>query len=335
MAYLCFPAARQYPEVIFLGTGSSIPSKVRNTSAILLNLCPDKSVILDCAEGTFIQLYRYYGPDIDHILQNIRAIFVSHLHADHHLGLIELLKRRRDAFRKSNREYLPVELLAPQQIMIWLQQYHQTFESILNDFRLFPNAWFTIGKGTNEFKEYRDLVNDLELKQVEAVPVRHCRHAFGIALTHRDDWKIVYSGDTMPCESLVNAGMDCDLLIHEATMEDYLEEEARMKKHSTTSQAIKQGIQMKAKFTLLTHFSQRYAKVPIFTDNFGSNVGIAFDNLRVNLDELHILPHLTPALMAMFAEDYEEMQDKTAKKILQRSKQEALLQAHIQQTAAR
>jgi len=40
---------------------------------------------------------------------------------------------------------------------------------------------------------------------------------------------------------------------------------------------------MKARFIILTHFSQRYAKVPLFTDDFSSNVGIAFDNMRVRL----------------------------------------------------
>ena len=39
---------------------------------------------------------------------------------------------------------------------------------------------------------------------------------------------------------------------------------------------------MNAKFTLLTHFSQRYAKLPIIDETSSSNVGIAFDNMRVN-----------------------------------------------------
>jgi len=52
---------------------------------------------------------------------------------------------------------------------------------------------------------------------------------------------------------------------------------------STTSQAIDVGLRMKARFIILTHFSQRYAKVPLFTDDFSSNVGIAFDNMRVRV----------------------------------------------------
>lgn len=67
-------------------------------------------------------------------------------------------------------------------------------------------------------------------------------------------------------------------------MEDELAEEARTKMHSTTSQAIEIGERMRARYTVLTHFSQRYARLPrlnphILTNN--SSVGIAFDNMQV------------------------------------------------------
>lgn len=69
-------------------------------------------------------------------------------------------------------------------------------------------------------------------------------------------------------------------------MEDELADEARIKMHSTTTQAIGVGKQMDAKFTVLTHFSQRYARLPrlnanILNDN--KTVGIAFDNMQVGL----------------------------------------------------
>lgn len=65
-------------------------------------------------------------------------------------------------------------------------------------------------------------------------------------------------------------------------MEDQLISEARRKMHSTMSQAINIGKKMNAKFTILTHFSQRYAKIPYMpNDDLPSNVGIAFDNMEV------------------------------------------------------
>lgn len=68
-------------------------------------------------------------------------------------------------------------------------------------------------------------------------------------------------------------------------MEDELADEARTKMHSTTSQAIDIGKEMNAKYTVLTHFSQRYARLPrlnphILNDN--NTVGIAFDNMQVS-----------------------------------------------------
>jgi len=69
---------------------------------------------------------------------------------------------------------------------------------------------------------------------------------------------------------------------------------------STTSQAIDVGLRMKARFIILTHFSQRYAKVPLFTDDFSSNVGIAFDNMRVSLFVLLCRSLTTVAICVIF-----------------------------------
>ena len=63
-------------------------------------------------------------------------------------------------------------------------------------------------------------------------------------------------------------------------MEDALHEDARQKRHSTVSQAIEVGVKMKAKHVILTHFSQRYSKVPLLK-SLPKNVSIAFDNMQV------------------------------------------------------
>jgi ribonuclease BN (tRNA processing enzyme) len=74
--------------------------------------------------------------------------------------------------------------------------------------------------------------------------------------------KVVYSGDTRPCERLVEAGRGATVLIHEATFENDKAEEALTKRHSTLGEAIEVGRQMRAFRTVLTHFSQRYPGVP-------------------------------------------------------------------------
>ena len=45
----------------------------------------DATLILDCGEGTSGQLYRHYGDQAVDVLRNLKAVFVSHLHADHHM----------------------------------------------------------------------------------------------------------------------------------------------------------------------------------------------------------------------------------------------------------
>lgn len=50
---------------------------------------------------------------------------------------------------------------------------------------------------------------------------------------------------------------------------------------STTSQAIGIGMKMDADFIMLNHFSQRYAKIPLFSEDFTDRVGISFDHMRV------------------------------------------------------
>lgn len=63
-------------------------------------------------------------------------------------------------------------------------------------------------------------------------------------------------------------GRNSTVLLHEATFDDVMRSDARAKKHSTTSEAIGVGLAMRARRILLTHFSQRYQKLPVM-----SNIG--------------------------------------------------------------
>lgn len=50
-----------------------------------------------------------------------------------------------------------------------------------------------------------------------------------------------YSGDTRPCDNLIEAGQNATLLVHEATLEDGMMAEAIAKRHSTTQEAVSVG----------------------------------------------------------------------------------------------
>uniref|UniRef100_A0A4W2EG56 Zinc phosphodiesterase ELAC protein 2 n=1 Tax=Bos indicus x Bos taurus TaxID=30522 RepID=A0A4W2EG56_BOBOX len=309
----------QYPEVVFLGTGSAIPMKIRNVSSTLVNISPDTSLLLDCGEGTFGQLCRHYGDGVDRVLGSLAAVFVSHLHADHHTGLLNILLQRERALASLGRPCHPLLVVAPTQLRTWLQQYHNQCQPLLHHVSVIPAKCLQKGAEVSS-PEVERLINLLletcGLEEFQTCLVRHCKHAFGCALVHMSGWKVVYSGDTMPCEALVQMGKDATLLIHEATLEDGLEEEAVEKTHSTTSQAIGVGMRMSAAFIMLTHFSQRYAKIPLFSPDFNEKVGIAFDHMKVSLGDLPTVPRLTAPLKALFAGDLEEMEGRRERREL-------------------
>ena len=72
-------------KLTILGCNSAIPTVNKNSTAQLLN-ANDRFILIDCAEGTQIQLRRFKIK-----FHKISHIFISHLHGDHYFGLIGLL----------------------------------------------------------------------------------------------------------------------------------------------------------------------------------------------------------------------------------------------------
>ncbi|XP_061837459.1 zinc phosphodiesterase ELAC protein 2 isoform X4 [Nerophis lumbriciformis] len=318
------PTGQQdYPELVFLGTGSAMPMKIRNVSGTLVHISPSQSLLLDCGEGTFGQLCRHYGDGVDEALSKISTIFVSHLHADHHTGLLKLLYQRERALATLGKAWSSVFLMGPPDIMSWLTQYHHSCQEILHHVSFISNnvLYFKDKPPTPRTQTYlQALLKNNSLEKFQTCTVRHCKNAFACSFTHQSGWKLVFSGDTMPCDNLVHMGKNATLLIHEATLEDGLEEEAVEKHHSTTSQAIDVGLRMQADFIMLNHFSQRYAKIPLFSEDFTERVGISFDHMRVRPGHLKVLPRLIPALKTLFAEELEEMEERRERRELKQQR---------------
>ncbi|NXB03112.1 RNZ2 protein, partial [Cnemophilus loriae] len=320
--------AGAYPEIVFLGTGSAIPMKIRNVSSTLVNTSATRSLLLDCGEGTFGQLCRHYGEQVDQVLCNLVAVFVSHMHTDHHSGLVNILMERRRAFAAFGQTFSPLFLVAPEQIMPWLHEYHNHCEEILGDIKMIPSQ--SLVKGCENIrpkaKEFvSSLLESYDLAEFQTCEVQHCKNAFACSVIHKSGWKVVYSGDTMPCMALVQMGKNANLLIHEATLEDGMEKEAIEKTHSTTSQAIQTGMKMNAEFIMLNHFSQRYAKIPLFSEDFSEKVGIAFDHMRVRFGDFPAIPKLIPPLKALFADDIVEMEERKEKREMRLLKETTLV----------
>uniref|UniRef100_A0A8C1LKT2 Zinc phosphodiesterase ELAC protein 2 n=1 Tax=Cyprinus carpio TaxID=7962 RepID=A0A8C1LKT2_CYPCA len=276
----------KFPEIVFLGTGSSLPMKIRNVSGTLVNIrIKDRN-------------YPFYKKRLlNNNLEFIsRMLFIALLTFLSVLssaqGLIHLLLERERALNSLGKAFSPVYLIAPVQIMTWLNQYHDHCQQILSQIKYFLCDGAEIP--TVETKSFiQAVLKKNDLLKFQTCYVRHCKNAFACSLTHQSGWQLVFSGDTMPCDAVVNIGKNATLLIHEATLEDGMEEEACEKRHSTTSQAIGIGMKMNAEFIVLNHFSQRYAKIPLFSDDFNSKVGISFDHMR-------LLPAMLPSFFPSF-----------------------------------
>lgn len=70
--------------------------------------------------------------------------------------------------------------------------------------------------------------------------------------------KIVYSGDTTPCEEMINFAKNCDLLIHDSTYKKEDKDKAQKNFHSTSYDAANIAKKANAKKLILTHISTRY-----------------------------------------------------------------------------
>ena len=109
-----------------------------------------------------------------------------------------------------------------------------------------------------------------------------------IVAPKRPGRKITYSGDTMPCESLIELGKNSDVLIHEATFSQELSDIALEKKHSTSVDAANDAKKMGAKKLILTHISSRYqedaVKLLVEAKEIFPNTVLAIDLMRLSLD---------------------------------------------------
>ena len=114
------------PSIVFLGTGSMIPSNYRNVSGIYIDY-EDFGLLLDCGEGTYFQLLNQYGFDRlqKEILVKLRIIFISHIHVDHHAGIFQIIYQRNKALASLgiNPKEMPLFLVIPGNLIPWYFKY--------------------------------------------------------------------------------------------------------------------------------------------------------------------------------------------------------------------
>jgi ribonuclease Z len=269
-------------SLLFAGTAGSVPTARRGLPALLLRRGADR-LLFDCGEGTQRQLVRSVG------LPEVQAVFLTHLHADHWLGLPGMLK----TFELRDRE-APLEIYGPAGTARLLDALGAVVVGRLR----FPCRVIELDAGATVRRDGYD---------VSAFAVRHRVRALGYAVVEdprpgrfdselaqalgvqfgpdfgrlqrgevvngvrpeqvigpgRQGRKIVISGDTAPCDMVRLAAWQADVLVHEATFTDADRERAAQTAHSTARQAAEIAREAQVRLLALTHLSTRYAGAEI------------------------------------------------------------------------
>lgn len=135
-------------EIITLGTGSALPSKYRNVSSTLLRVPGYGSYLLDCGENTLGQLKRIYTPDeLAEVLRDLKLIWISHLHADHHLGTVSVIRAWYEEVHKSK----PAE-----SSMTLTEQFLNPAKKLLEYQRLFVASDTAMSNWLSEYSSVED-----------------------------------------------------------------------------------------------------------------------------------------------------------------------------------
>ena len=264
-------------SVFFAGTAGSVPTARRGLPSVLVRRGGERW-LFDCGEGTQRQLIRTVG------LPDVECVFLTHLHADHWLGLPGMLK----SFELRDRE-AHLDVFGPQ----GTQQMLDAMRRVIGRTR-YPMRLMEL-RGGDEVRrddctitalEVRHrgpalgyaIVEDVRPGKLDAELAQRLGVPFGPDLGRlqrgetvngvtpdqvvgapRPGRKIVLSGDTAPCDIVRLAAHAADLLIHEATFLDDEAQRAQQTGHSTARQAAELARDADVRLLALTHVSTRYA----------------------------------------------------------------------------
>ena len=265
-------------DILFLGTGASVPSRDRSLPCVAVR--QGRSISLfDCGEGSQRQLM--ISP---FSFMKVDRIFISHMHGDHILGLPGLLQTMGMSGRKK-----PVSIYGPKGLgkalgcMLDACEGELEFEIDVNEldggeemvfdkfivrsFRTVHNT-SSVGYLYREHDRpgmfYKDKASKLglepgedfsRLQAGETVKGVKPEQVIGPA---RPGCSMVYTGDTVPCEEISEASSGVDVLIHEATYTDGDSDLAKIHFHSTAKSAAETAKACEVGLLALIHVSNRY-----------------------------------------------------------------------------
>ncbi|MGX5817634.1 ribonuclease Z [Chitinophaga lutea] len=279
--------------VTILGNNSAIPTPERHPTAQVVTF-NDLLLLVDCGEGTQLQLARYKVRR-----SRIRHILISHLHGDHYFGLIGLINSLSLLGRiEPLTIYGPPELEEILRLQLsaagTLLKFDLQFVALLPDktgllFRekdldvsYFPTRHRIPCYGfIFHAQRHRRRVVPEQARAYEIPSAYYTRLSEGADYERKDgllvknDWvtlppapgkKYVYCADTIYDEDLVPHMQGADLVYHETTYLHELEQRAQERFHSTTVQAATLAQRAEAKRLIIGHFSSKYTELQPFLD---------------------------------------------------------------------
>ena len=275
-------------QIVFLGTSCSAPTKERNLSSVALKF-EGNTLLFDCPEGTQRQMMR---SGISYM--RIEHIFISHLHADHLLGLPGLIAtmsmHRRDyplniygpkgiservktalklALMQCNFEVRTKEIMREGTILQG-KDFSVKAVKLKHDIPCYGFVFEEIGKA-GEFNKKKALELGIpegplfgKLQNGEIISIGGKKIAPAQVMDYtkaRKGRKICYITDTLPGAQYIPAIRDADVLIHESAFLEKMKERAKETFHCTAKQAGEIAERAHVKALYLIHISPRHKDV--------------------------------------------------------------------------
>ncbi len=275
-----------------LGSSAATPTSLRHTSAQALQH-HNRHFLLDCAEGTQMQLRRFKVP-----LMKINHVFISHLHGDHYLGLPGLLFTYHLLGRsKKLHVYSPPGLQEIIQLQYQISQLTPSFEVEYHELHEGQQLIYednsicvytiemmhripTFGFLFSEKEKDRNIKKasiaryDIPIEQMSAIKKGDdFVTAGGLTVPNKEITTeplpartYAFCSDTAYTESFIDQVRGVDLLYHEATFLHDKRDIASEKTHSTTIEAATLAKKASVKKLLLGHYSARYKDMEAFRE---------------------------------------------------------------------
>jgi len=221
-----------------LGTSAAVATRDRDNLSLLAK-AGHEQYLVDCS-GSPVQKLLKVGCDFS----DLSAVIITHRHPDHIYGLPSLLH----AFKIRGSKRLPMQIVAPP----------ETIEVASNLLLAFwdKSELSTLAALVPVPLEQNHLLFSSHSVQIFTSPVEHGPETLAVKFVEQKTGAaLVYSSDTLPCDSLVHLASGADDLLHDCTFCTQSDGDRLLFGHSTAKEAGIVARQAGVKRLILAHFA--------------------------------------------------------------------------------